>query len=118
MKWEELFHILNMVCDSRHLASCWGSSPRFPQAGGKSSPPSVKCLAVTQTSSLLSPGVFHHGSTGKGSGTEGANSAASLSLVLLSYNIAWLLHAAVGVTTNDDVNSEGSKQAFITPNGS
>lgn len=118
MKWEELYHILNMVCDSRHFVSCWGSSPQFPQAGGKSSPPSVKYLAVTQTSSLLLPGVFCHGSMGRGSGAEGANSAALLSSVLLSYSIARLLHAAVGVTTNDDVNSEGSKQAFITPNRS
>lgn len=57
----------------------------------KARPHQSNALAVTQTSSPLSPREFGHGSARKGSGVERANAAAVLPLASLSHSIARLL---------------------------
>lgn len=78
---------------------------------------SVKRLAVTQTSSPRSPRELRHGPARKGSGVEGGEPGRSAPS-RVGFHVASPDASGVAVTTNDDLSSEGSERASITPNES
>lgn len=124
-KWEELNCIMNMVCDSRHLASCcavWWVPPAVPSGWWQ------KLALISQTPRRdpdilfsLARGVLSRVSGKRKRHRRGDPDCSA------RFSVAFTQHrptppgqiaAAVAVTANDDVNSEGSKHASITPNGS